>query len=103
MRALDSLVLGHFYKTHIVLYPSSSIKIILRRVVSIFQFRSFKLEENALYWHYTRQARPTYRGHIACRPPSTQRFTPVIKLDCSLARKAIASATSCGLPGRPSA
>lgn len=45
-----------------------------------------------------------YRGHMAPLPPSTGKFTPVIKelLDSS-ARNSIAWATSSTVPGRPKA
>ena len=44
-----------------------------------------------------------YLGHMAWRPPSTGRLTPVIKLAASDARKAMLCATSSTSPGRPSA
>ena len=44
-----------------------------------------------------------YLGHIACRPPSTGRWAPVVKLASSLARNAIALATSDTSPTLPRA
>lgn len=42
-------------------------------------------------------------GHIAWRPPSMGRLTPVMKLAASDARKAMLCATSSTSPGRPRA
>ena len=42
-------------------------------------------------------------GHIACRPPSTGTWTPVMNDALSEAKKAIVWATSSGSPGRPRA
>lgn len=39
-----------------------------------------------------------YRGHIACRPPSTGSETPVEKLAKSLAKNVIAFASSSTVP-----
>jgi hypothetical protein len=44
-----------------------------------------------------------YLGHIACRPPSTGKEAPVMKLALSLAKKRIAFASSSTFPGRPRA
>ena len=44
-----------------------------------------------------------YLGHIACLPPSTGRWAPVVKLASSLARNAIALATSDASPTLPRA
>lgn len=45
----------------------------------------------------------SHLGHMAWRPPSTGRLTPVMKLAASDARKAMACATSSTSPGRPRA
>ena len=42
-------------------------------------------------------------GHIACRPPSTGTWTPVMNDALLEAKKAIVCATSSGSPGRPRA
>lgn len=44
-----------------------------------------------------------HRGHMACRPPSTGIWAPVMKEALSDARKAIVLATSSTCPGRPNA
>ena len=49
------------------------------------------------------EAYSLYLGHIACRPPSTRRWVPVVKLASSLARNAIALATSDTSPTLPRA
>lgn len=47
--------------------------------------------------------RQYYLGHMAWRPPSMGRLTPVMKLAASDARKAMLWATSSTSPGRPRA